>query len=137
MSDEIKDPDEAWRAQGSRAQGPCSQGPRSQGPGSQGRRAQGRLGEAFYIQKRGTVFIVEDFEGDVALGGAVVIGDFQAVVLGVDYGFRRAKPGSTIGVFIHGDHKDLLAQRLGERVELVSPRPTSDAAFGKAGRDDV
>lgn len=85
------------------------------------KRLRGTLGEVFLISKRGTVLIIEAWEGEVEIGGVLTVGDISAPVLGIDFGYRRGpnNPAASIGVLIRPDVKERLQALRGAEVVVV------------------
>ena len=86
------------------------------------KRLSGKLGEAFRIRNRGTVLIIEEWEGAMEIGGVLTVGDISAPVLGVDFGFRRGpdNPAASIAVLIRPDLKERLQALRGAEVVVTS-----------------
>ena len=86
------------------------------------KRLEGKLGEAFRIRDRATVVIIEQWKGDIEIGGLLTVGDVSAPVLGIDFGFRRGPeaPGASIGVLVRADVKERLQALRGADVVVAS-----------------
>ena len=86
----------------------------------------GTLGEVFAIKGRGTVFIVENYVGDMPSRALVQIGNFSFEVTGVDFP-RKTIVGddgsiefdrSMIGLIVREDVKEKLLEMRAQPVEV-------------------
>lgn len=86
------------------------------------KRLQGKLGEAFRIRNRGTVLIIEAWEGEMEIGGSLTVGDITARVTGIDFGYRRESSNlnASIGVLIRLDVKERLQALHGAEVVVIT-----------------
>ena len=86
----------------------------------------GVLGEAFRISGRGTVLIVENYDGDMPLKGLFQVGDFSSKITGVEFPRKTIRRGDgsielgkpMIGILIADDVKEQLLEMKGQPVEV-------------------
>ena len=86
----------------------------------------GVLGEAFRISGRGTVLIVENYDGDMPLKGLFQVGDFSSKITSVEFPRKTIRKDdgtielgkSMIGILIADDVKEQLLEMKGQSVEV-------------------